>query len=52
MDLTNDDINRNEDDSWDAIWDSAGKITREGYIVEMQIPLNQLRFQKVDGKQV
>jgi len=52
MDLTNDDINRNEDDSWDAIWDSAGRITDDGYIVEMKIPLNQLRFQKVDGKQV
>jgi len=52
MDLTNDDINRHEDDSWNAIWDSAGQITDQGYIVEMEIPLNQLRFQKVDGKQV
>lgn len=52
MDLTNDDINRKEDDSWNAIWDSAGRITANGYIVEMEIPLNQLRFQRVDGKQV
>lgn len=52
MDLTNDDINRQEDDSWNAIWDSAGRITANGYIVEMEIPLNQLRFQRVDGKQV
>ena len=52
MDLTNDDINRHEDDSWNAIWDSAGRITDSGYVVEMEIPLNQLRFQKVDGKQV
>ncbi len=52
MDLTNDDINRREDDSWNAIWDSAGRITKSGYIVEMEIPLNQLRFQKIDGKQV
>ena len=52
MDLTNDDINRREDDSWDAIWDSAGRITENGYIVEMEIPLSQLRFQKMDGKQV
>jgi hypothetical protein len=51
MDLTNDDVNRNEDDSWNAIWDSAGKINGEGYVVEMEIPLNQLRFQQVDGKQ-
>ena len=52
MDLTNDDINQQEDDSWDAIWNSAGKITESGYIVEMEIPLNQLRFQKMAGKQV
>ena len=51
MDLTNDDVNQREDDSWNAIWDSAGQITDGGYIVEMEIPLNQLRFQQTDGKQ-
>ncbi len=51
MDLTNDDISGNEDDSWDAIWDSAGKIHDKGYVVEMEIPLSQLRFTKVEGKQ-
>jgi len=51
MDLTNDDISGNEDDSWDAIWDSAGTIHDKGYVVEMEIPLSQLRFTKVDGKQ-
>jgi len=52
MDLTNDDVNHREDDSWNAIWDSAGRITEAGYIVEMEIPLNQLRFPAVDGKQI
>lgn len=28
MDLTNDDVNKKEDESWDAIWDSAGRFTR------------------------
>ena len=51
MDATNDDVNQREDDSWDAIWSSAGKIHDTGYIVEMQIPLNQLRFPSTDGKQ-
>ncbi|MEJ2298627.1 MAG: DUF5916 domain-containing protein [Woeseiaceae bacterium] len=51
MDLTNDDVFKREDDSWDAIWDSAGIIGNEGYIVEIEIPLNQLRFPQVDGKQ-
>ncbi|MCH8101297.1 MAG: carbohydrate binding family 9 domain-containing protein [Proteobacteria bacterium] len=51
MDLTNDDVNKNEDDSWDAIWDSAGQINDEGYVVEMRIPLNQLRFPATSGLQ-
>ena len=32
------------DDSWDAIWYSAGKLTASGYQVEIQIPFNALRF--------
>ncbi len=40
-----------EDFSWDIIWESAGRITPEGYIVEVAIPLNQLRFQPGDGPQ-
>jgi len=44
MDAINDDINNNYDRSWNAIWDSAGRITENGYEVEMAIPLKQLRF--------
>ena len=51
MDLTNDDVNKNEDASWDAIWDSAGKIGDDGYVVEIEIPLSQLRFPRVEDKQ-
>lgn len=40
-----------EDFSWDAIWDSAGKITDFGYEVEVAIPFNQLRFPVNNGKQ-
>ena len=50
MDLTNDDVNSREDDSWDAIWDSAGKITPEGFVVEMAIPFSQLRFPHTQGE--
>ena len=49
MDLTLDDINDDDDESWNAIWDSAGRITDTGYVVEMEIPLNQLRFPTLDG---
>jgi hypothetical protein len=51
MDLTNDDVNRREDDSWDAIWQSAGRITETGYTVEMGIPFSQLRFPSARGEQ-
>lgn len=33
-----------EDSSWDAIWDSAGRITDTGYEVEAAIPFKSLRF--------
>ncbi len=33
-----------EDFSWDAIWDSAGRIGPDGYTIEMAIPFAQLRF--------
>jgi Domain of unknown function (DUF5916) len=38
--------------SWDAIWDSGGKINNKGYFVEMSVPFSSLRFQRVDGDQV
>ncbi|MEJ2422560.1 MAG: DUF5916 domain-containing protein, partial [Acidobacteriota bacterium] len=37
---------------WDAIWASAGRITPDGYTVEMAIPFSSLRFQKTAGPQV
>ncbi len=37
--------------SWDAIWDSAGQINGEGYVVEMAIPFSSLRFQRAEGEQ-
>lgn len=52
MDLIFDDVIDSEDDSWNAIWDSAGKINDNGYVVEMKIPLNQLRFPEGLDKQV
>ncbi len=43
-DAIQDDINNEEDASWNAIWDSAGQINEDGYVVEMAIPVKQLRF--------
>ncbi|MCA1733371.1 MAG: carbohydrate binding family 9 domain-containing protein, partial [Acidobacteria bacterium] len=50
MDLTKNEMTGNEDDSWDAIWDSAGSITAEGYQVEIRIPFSSLRFPRVSGE--
>lgn len=36
-----------EDYSWDAIWESAVKITDEGWFVEFKIPYAALRFSEV-----
>jgi len=33
-----------DDSTWDALWDSAGRLTDTGYQVEMAIPLSSLRF--------
>jgi hypothetical protein len=51
MDLIQDDVSRNESDAWDAIWDSAGEINRQGFTVEMAIPFSQLRFSSAAGDQ-
>ena len=37
------------DSSWDAIWDSAGRRYDWGYVVEMAIPFDQLRFPRHAG---
>ncbi len=36
------------DESWDAIWYSAHRITARGWIVEMRIPYSMLRFSELD----
>ncbi|HKH46254.1 MAG TPA: DUF5916 domain-containing protein [Thermoanaerobaculia bacterium] len=44
LDATLSDVDGAEDWSWDAIWASAGRITAEGYVVELAVPLKQLHF--------
>ncbi len=58
MDLFRDDLaaerqggDDNEDTSWDAIWESAGRITADGYDVELAIPFTSLRFPPGGGAQ-
>ncbi len=51
MDLTQNDVTGLEDESWDAIWKSAGLVTEEGYVVEMALPFSSLRFPATTGEQ-
>lgn len=51
MDMFQDDVGGNEDESWDTIWDAAGKIHAGGYDVEMAIPWSSLRFPRTEGDQ-
>ncbi|MDX1385594.1 MAG: hypothetical protein R3190_18220 [Thermoanaerobaculia bacterium] len=52
MDSFLDDVGGTESATWDAIWDSAGRVTETGYEVEMAIPFHQLRFPRLAGTQV
>ncbi len=37
-------VTQRESDAWDGIWQSAGQITSQGYVVEMALPLRMLNF--------
>ena len=51
FDSLEDDVSGNEDSSWDVIWSSRGRITEQGYVVEIAVPFHQLRFPKGAGVQ-
>jgi hypothetical protein len=51
MDGTVSDVEETEDWSWDAIWDSKGQITEDGYVVEIALPLKQIRFPRASEEQ-
>ena len=41
---TREEISGNFDTSFDTVWDSKGKVTSRGFVVEMAIPFKSLRF--------
>ncbi len=45
-------VNGTEDLSWNGIWESAGEINQEGFIVEFSIPLRILRFNQSLNSQI
>jgi hypothetical protein len=51
VDGTFSEANGEEDFSWDAIWNAAGRITAGGWEAEIAIPLRQIRFPRTAGAQ-
>ena len=50
QDSIENEISKSENTSWDAIWNSAGQINNDGYIVEIELPFQTLNFE--DSEQV
>ncbi|MGE5682447.1 MAG: DUF5916 domain-containing protein [Bacillota bacterium] len=46
--LIENDVKQPNDLTWDAVWDGAARIDKDGWSVEMKIPFSQIRFK--DGK--
>lgn len=44
--------NSEESTEWDAIWQSAARITAWGWAAEIRVPFSSLRFQRSGGSQV
>ncbi len=44
QDSIENELTKSENSSWNGIWDSAGRITDTGYVVEVEIPLRVLNF--------
>jgi Carbohydrate family 9 binding domain-like/Domain of unknown function (DUF5916) len=51
IDAINSDVEGTEDFTWEGIWESAGMITSDGYVVEVAVPLQQLRIPSRGGTQ-
>jgi hypothetical protein len=51
MDAINSDVDGSEDWSWDGIWDAEGRVTADGYVVEVAVPFSSLRFPRTEGAQ-
>ncbi|MEP7252605.1 MAG: DUF5916 domain-containing protein [Ginsengibacter sp.] len=42
--------NGNEDDTWNAVWESAAKMQSDGWTFEMRIPYSALRFSNKENQ--
>lgn len=51
MDLTYDESGKNEDESWNAIWESGATLTGNGYVLEFEIPYSSISFRHSEDAQ-
>ena len=49
-DLVDNEHNNTASINWDAVWESAGSIEEDQYVVEMAIPLSSLQYNDEDGQ--
>ncbi|USD29830.1 carbohydrate binding family 9 domain-containing protein [Pseudoalteromonas sp. SCSIO 43201] len=49
QDSIENELTKSENGSWNGIWDSAGTINEDGFIVEIEIPLRVLNFSNSTG---
>lgn len=47
-DAVSDDATGSEDNSPDFFWNSAARITKDGWVLEMAVPFSSLRYKKAD----
>ncbi len=48
--LIENDVKQPNDLTWDAVWDGAAHIERDGWSIEMKIPFSQLRFKEGENQ--
>lgn len=48
VDSIENEMTGSESASWNAIWESAGQLTENGFVVEMKIPLRLMNFEESD----
>jgi hypothetical protein len=49
-DAVSDDTGGGEDSSPDFFWDATGRITKDGWVLEMRVPFSSLRYPKGDPR--
>ncbi|WP_164084724.1 carbohydrate binding family 9 domain-containing protein [Alteromonas flava] len=51
-DVIENEMTKIESEAWNAIWESAGQITEQGYVVEMALPLRTMNFNEGERTKV